>query len=284
MTAGNLLLLGLSVLLSAGRNAISKKTATVSRGRREFFLSQTLLFLSAALLVGVGCVRTLRTSGLTVLFGVIYGVLLILAQWMLTAALRSGNTSLCSVVYSLGFLLPTLSGTLFWQESFTARDGVGLALAVGVILLSAKSEKGSASPMPHILVAMLASGGLGIMQKVQQTSPTPEEKGAFLFIAFLVATLASLTAFLVCKKEPSEQQKKDRLSPILTGLCFGGANLCNTVLAGAMKSAVVFPTQNIGTVLLSTLFGMALFGERLTKKTAAVLLLCITTVLVFTVG
>lgn len=283
MTTGNLLLLGLSVLLSAGRNAISKKTATVSRGGREFFLSQTLLFLSAALLLGVGCVRTLRVSGLTVVLGVIYGVLLVLAQWMLTVALRSGNTSLCSVVYSFGFLLPTLSGALFWQETFTVRDGVGLALAVCVILLSAKREKGSGSPMPHILVAMLASGGLGIMQKVQQSSPEPEEKGVFLLIAFLVATLASLVALLTCKKAPTEQQKTDWISPVLTGLCFGGANLCNTVLAGAVKSAVVFPTQNIGTVLLSTLFGMALFGERFTKKTAAVLLLATATVLVFAI-
>ena len=282
MTAGNLLLLGLSVLLSAGRNAISKRTATGAGEGRDFFLSQTLLFLSAALLLGVGSVRTLRASGLTVLLGVIYGVLLVLAQWMLTAALRSGSTSLCSVVYSLGFLLPTLSGTLFWEESFTPKDGVGLALAVTVILLSAKRERGASTPMPHILAAMLASGGLGIMQKVQQTSPAPEEKGVFLLVAFLVATLASLTALLTCKKG-SKATKKDWLSPVLTGLCFGGANLCNTVLAGAVKSAVVFPAQNIGTVLLSTLLGILFFAERVTKKTAAVLLLCIATVLVFTV-
>lgn len=281
MTAENLLLLGASVLLSAGRNAVSKRTAVDMTDKRGFFLSQTVLFLSAALLLGAGSLRAPRTSGITLLYGVIYGVLLVLAQWMLTVSLARGNTSLCSVVYSLGFVLPTLSGALFWKESFTVRDGVGLALAVTVILLSAKREKETrSSPMPYILIAMLASGGLGIMQKVQQTSSAPEEKGVFLLVAFLVATLASLTAFLCCKREEAPH-RTPLVAPVLTGLCFGGANLCNTVLAGAMKSAVVFPTQNIGTVLLSTVLGMALFGEKMTLKTAVVLFFCIITVLVF---
>ena len=148
MTTENLLILGLSVLLSAGRNAVSKRTAVDMTDKRGFFLSQTVLFLCAALLLAVGSVRTLSASPLTLLYGVIYGVLLVLAQWMLTLSLARGNTSLCSVVYSLGFVLPTLSGTLFWNESFTLRDGVGLALAISVILLSAKREKGSGSPMP----------------------------------------------------------------------------------------------------------------------------------------
>ena len=71
------------------------------------------------------------------------------------------------------------------------------------------------------------------------------------------------------------------LNPAITGLCFGGANLLNTILAGRMKSAVFFPLQNISTILLSTLLGTLIFKEKITAKTAVIILLGALTVVVF---
>ena len=134
--------------------------------------------------------------------------------------------------------------------------------------------------LPYILIAMLASGGLGIMQKLQQAGESAHEKNAFLLSAFAVAFLASLIAFLCCpdKKLPSPSLV---IPPAVTGVCFGGANLCNTVLAGRMESAVFFPLQNISTILLSTLLGIVLFRERITPRIALMLAFGVVTVLIF---
>lgn len=69
----------------------------------------------------------------------------------------------------------------------------------------------------------------------------------------------------------------------MTGVCFGGANLFNTILAGKMKSAVFFPLQNISTILLTTLLGIVLFKEKITKKTALILSLGILVILLFSI-
>ena len=259
----------LSVFLSAGRNITSKKTAADAKDNSLFFLSQTVLLGCAALLLVIFNLGTAASiSTLTVIYGIIYGILLILSQWCFTLALRFGSTSICSVIYSMGFVLPTVSGALFWHENFTLLNLIGLVIVIAVILL--------------IIAAMTASGGLGIMQKVQQTSKYAEQQSAFLIISFIFAAAISLVALLI-----QRTKRKPKFScityPAVTGICFGGANLCNTILADMLSSAVFFPVQNISTILLSTLLGIILFKEKLTAKTVVILLLGITAVIIFSI-
>ena len=176
----NALYLTLSVLLSAGRNVFSKKTAITSGDNARFFLSQTILFSAAGLLMLIFNLDFYKeTSALTIFYGVIYGLLLISAQWLYTFALMSGYTSVCSVIYSLGFIVPTIAGTVFWNDEFTIKNVVGLVMAVGVILLTMKSDNtsstGSKKFVPIIIVAMFSAGGLGLMQKIQQTSEVSQK-------------------------------------------------------------------------------------------------------------
>lgn len=281
----NMLYLLVSVFLSSGRNITSKKIAADTNKKSQFFLLHTILFASAALLIFTFHIKELGfVSATTLLCGTIYGVLLILSQWLFTLALKNGKTSVCSVVYSLGFLLPTVSGSIFWNEPLSVLQIVGLFVAVAVIFLAAKKndteDKSKTIFFPFILIAMVSSGGLGIMQKVQQSSEVSDEIGAFLLIAFLFAFICSAVAMLLCRERVTFSATKI-LYPVFTGLCFGGANLCNTILAGRMKSAVFFPLQNIATILFSTLLGLVIFKEKLTLKVAGILILGITVIVLF---
>lgn len=282
----NLLYLFLSVTLSAGRNIASKKTAVYTNKKAQFFLSQTIIFASAALLLLLFYVNN-RTemAWITFVHGLAYGVLLISSQWMFTLALKNGNTSVCSVVYSLGFILPTVSGTLFWGEDFGFLQLIGVFVSVAIILLTAKKDgsekkRGNRFSTPCILIAMISSGGLGIMQKVQQSSAAAKEKGIFLLAAFSFAFFCSLAAFLFFR-ERTAFTVHEFVYPVFTGLCFGGANLCNTVLAGKMQSAVFFPLQNMSTILLTALSGVFIYKEKLTLKTAVIIVLGMAVIIMF---
>ena len=282
----NISYLFLSVSLSAGRNIMSKKTAFDTNKKSQFFLSQNILFAAASLLLfACGKNNFISVSAITLVYGIIYGIFLILSQWMFTLALKTGNTSVCSVIYSLGFILPTVSGTLFWDETMSFPDCVGVLLAVIIILLTTKksdreAEKKNKSFIPFILTAMFSSGGLGVMQKVQQTSKVADEKTAFLFVAFAFAFFCSFIALLF-SYEKVEWDIKKYSYPAFTGLCFGGANLCNTILAGKMKSAVFFPMQNISTILLTALLGIVVFKEKFTIKTTIILMLGMVVIFLF---
>ena len=132
---------------------------------------------------------------------------------------------------------------------------------------------------------MLSSGGLGIVQKLQQKSVYAEQKSLFLLIAFILASAASLLIALLSKEDNAPKPSKEKLAAAsCIGVCFGCCNLVNTTLAGRLPSALFFPTLNIGVILLSTVLGVLVFKEKLTKKDYSVLLLGGAAILLLNIG
>lgn len=272
------LLLGLSVVLSTGRNLFSKNLSDIRFGTKPFFLCQCALFLcGSAALVLFGKISIGVVAYQTLIYAAVYAILLIFAQWFYTAALAKGNTALCSTVYSLGFILPTLSGAILWAESFSFLDLLGVLCAISAVIVSSgkpQLKTGKSYYFAPLVIAMLASGGLGIVQKLQQKSAYAEQKSIFLLIAFTLAAVISLIFSLFAKNQGDTSFRRGKLAVAsCIGVCFGCCNLLNTTLAGLLDSAIFFPTLNIGVILLSMICGVIFFKERISKKEIVVLIL-----------
>ena len=80
--------------------------------------------------------------------------------------------------------------------------------------------------------------------------------------------LAFVYAVAYGKVACGNEQKKVILNifPVCAGLCFGLVSILNTLLAGRLPSAVIFPTLNVGVMMMCLIFGMIIFKERLNKK------------------
>ena len=276
------LLLALSIVLSTGRNLLSKDLSHVRFKTKAFFSCQSILFLFGAIaILSFGNVSFVSVASATVLYSIVYGFLLILAQWFYTAALSKGNTAACSTVYSLGFIFPTLSGAILFDEAFSFIDLLGVLSAVAAVVLSGlKVNKNERSAKSYyfipLVIAMLASGGLGIVQKIQQKSDYADQRPIFLLIAFLIAAGISSIFALMTKSTGSDTDvlRARRITvAALVGAFFGCCNLLNTLLAGLLDSAIFFPTLNIGVILLSTVSAAMIFKEKLSKKEILVLVL-----------
>ena len=284
-----LYLLTLSIVCSTARAVFSKKLGALSGGRRGFYLTQAVLFaVAAAVLLTLNVRSIARPSQTAVLLAVAYGVLTVLSQWMYTLSLTRCPVSVCAMVYSFGFILPTVFGTVVWREPVNAFKIVSILLCIATIFLaSGKSDAGAAKPrgLPlPLIVAMLASGGLGIVQKLQQKSAASGETGMFLCLAFVLATLLSLLAALAARKDAAP---KARIAPALAlpilvvGVCMAAANTANTLLAGLLPSAVIFPTVNVGVILASLAASALLLKEKPTRRQLAAFALGITAILLF---
>ena len=274
----------LSILLSTARNLCSKKISDAPFGSRKFFRLQSILFLSGGvLLLFFHSGKSL--SPLTFGYSLCYGILLLSAQWFYTIAMTQGNVGICSTIYSFGFVIPTAAGVLFWKDVLKITGGIGILLVLVAILLSgvdSKSEKSSSRKKGYLaplILAMVSSGGLGLMQKIQQSSPFPEERIPFVSMAFLFAGAVSLIASLFSPKEKKPSPKASVFFAILTGLAFSGSNLLNTSLAGMVPLTVFPPLLNSGTMVASSIVGSVLCREKLTKKDVSVLMLGILAIL-----
>ena len=280
----NVLWLIFAVMLGAGRSVFSKRMK--SDTQKSFYFNQFFLFLSGTIGIFLCNVKAFATVTVTtLLYGVLFGVVTIIAQWCYTVALGKGPTSICAMVYSFGFIFPTVSGPIFWNESFGITTLIGLLIAVLAIIASAFTDKkgnknGIGFIIPNI-VAMVASGGLGILQKVHQQSADKHNLDGFLVIAFIIATLISLVMTL-CVKDNAEKLKPS-VFPVLAGVCFGLASMVNTMLAGRMESTILFPTLNIGVMMACLVAGIVIFKEKPTKPQIIAFALGITSIIVLSI-
>lgn len=285
MSPLSIIFLALSVLLSTFRNLFSKRLSNAPFGSRRFFRLQSTLFLSGGILLLIFSFHAEKfLSPLTFSYAICYGLLLLSAQWLYTMAMKQGNVGICSTIYSFGFVIPTMAGVIIWNDSLKLTGGVGIVLVLVSILLSglaSKSEKKTdkKSYLAPLILAMVSSGGLGLMQKIQQSSPFPGERIPFVAVAFLFAGIVSLTISFVSAKEKTNSSVMSVFFAILTGLSFSGSNLLNTTLAGMVSLTVFPPILNIGTIVLSSLVGSVIFREKPTKTEMAVLVLGILAIL-----
>ena len=273
MDSISILLILLSVVLGASRNIFSKGVSKFRFGTKKFFFSQFSLFLAGSIaVILVEEIHLASIVPITAMYAFIYGILLICAQWYYIAALENSNIAVCSIFYALGFIFPTISGVLFWNETITYINGFGILCVIPAVVISGlktpktKNKVSNAGYILPLLISMLSAGGLGIMQIVQQKSLYQEQRPEFILVGFLLASVVSFICFVFAKSDDKNVLDKKYFMSAAAGVCYGGCNLLSTALAGRLDSAMFFPVYNIGVILLSTVLSYIIFKEKMQKK------------------
>ena len=282
------LLLALSTLLASLRNIMNKSFSGFSIKNREFFgLQATIFGCGSIALLLVNLFDFQGISLYTFFLALLYGGVLLSAQWFYTIALTKGKIAICATLYSFGFVFPTLAGFIVWDEEVTVFGILGILAVIPVLIISGtrkKEEKktNSLGFLIPLIIALVCSGGLGILQKIQQTSEYKNQRSTFILIAFLFAFITSLLFFLFKKKGDRPIDKRSLGFCTLVGVFFSVCNLLNTYLAGKLDSSVFFPILNISSILMSVLLGFIIYKERLTKKD--IFVLCLGTIAIILVN
>lgn len=262
---------------------ITKKYFTDKNGALSagFVFNAVSTLVAAAVLLLWGGFGT--ASVFTLLMGIAFGAITALQGITSITALGCGPMSYTSVIISFSTLISALSGVMFFGETLGWAQTVGIILMLASFALAA--ERGSETKKANLkwiilcLVAFFATGAIGVMQKVHQSSPYKGELNAFLVIAFASsAVICSLMAVFLrareCRIEGNGEREGNGKKAIaaalclmlVSGACAAANNKFNLYLSGVMESAVFFPIVNGGGLVLSTLAAVTVFRERLTRK------------------
>ena len=277
------LLLILSLLAALGGTVMKKLyTNRVASGISAGFVYNAICGLVAAVVLlawgGFG-----EASLFTVLLGALFGAVTALQGIANIAALQCGPMSYTTVIISFSTLISALSGVLFFGESLGWVQIVGIALMLVSFVLATEQRTGEKRAtwrwLALCLVAFFATGGIGIMQKVHQSSSHKGELSAFLILAFAVSSLLCVVFSLLLKRRERTQKKEEAPKQTssaqrwillavmaVSGGCVAVNNKFNLYLSGVLDSAVFFPIVNGGGLVLATLAALLLFRERPSKK------------------
>ena len=295
---GNYALMIISLFASA-LGTVTRKYFTDKSGSG---IASKCIYTAASCLVAALCLAAvgdmMKPSAFTALLSILFGTITALQGIAMLTAMRLGPVSYTMMFSSFSTVITALSGVLFFNESITPLKIFGILLMlvsfVFAVERSKDNKKGNFAWLMLCIAVFLGTGGIGLMQKVYQTSEYKNELDIFLVLAFIVcAAVASLASAILShtkeKKNPlfPEIDKKQAVFLILFtlggGVCVAINNKLNLFLSGVLDTSVFFPIANGGAVVLSTLFAFFFFKERLSLRrwiglfigVLAVVLLCI---------
>ena len=277
------LLIILSVIASAligilrGKYAKSYPMSGVYLWRFNFY--QNIFCFLSILLIYLFSGTEFSFSVFSVLLGALLAVANILSLEGLLQAQACGSFAYTSVIVALSAIIPSMSGPVLFGEKVTFSQFAGIALMVICILLSPAKDEGdkrlfSLKWLLFCAVAFVFSGAVGVVQKIHQNNAVHKaEMPALLltcfFVSFVISGIRLITERGRMKKSGESLNKLTLavlLFPAVSGLCFAFPHTINLFLSGRLASVVFFPTINLCPMMLTMLYAVFGFRERLSAK------------------
>ncbi|MFT5754879.1 MAG: drug/metabolite transporter (DMT)-like permease [Flavobacterium sp.] len=223
------------------------------------------------------------------LFGsFILGSLFILVFNILGKTSQENGVSVASVSSKMSMIIPILFGIFFFKESITFPKVIGILIALVAVYFTSKKEAGKVE-MKNFIFPILLFFGAGIVDTsvsyLQYTYLKESEIALFSATTFLSAFFFGI---LISIFKTIKGDFKFRGKSIIGGVFLGIPNyfsmyfLIKALHNKNLESATVFTLINIGVILLSTIFGIILFKEKLLKQNYLGIALAIIAVILVT--
>lgn len=215
-------------------------------------------------------------SGVTTLFpkstqlpqalglGAINGALYLFSFILFQRSVKKNGVVLSSIFMKLGLLVPLVLSILVFGEAPTVLQIIGFCIAIGaIILINLKTDASDTRMGPLLIFLLLMGGSADAMSKIYEETGPVSLSSQFLFYTFLVAFVLCIILMLIKKQRIGRNE-------ILYGCLIGIPNFFSAkfllLSLDTVPAVVAYPTFSVGTILVVTLVGVAVFKERLTIK------------------
>lgn len=242
-----------------------------------------------------------RPSPLLLLIASIFGLVFAGTVMLILVSFAKGPMGLVTLIFNLCCAVPAVTGVVIFKEGMNWMKGIGLALFLGVVLLSwrdgeAKGQQGKKEYvpakvwMPVTILTMLMNGSLSMMQNMAvQWCPT-ESINVFNFWAYLIGGSALWIGVIVSKigkKDFSEVKAKPVNFYVLALVCGILASAGNILIMHALKtmpSSIVYPLQCSLLTVATYLISLFYYKEARTKLGIPMVLLGLVSIVFLTVA
>jgi drug/metabolite transporter (DMT)-like permease len=219
---------------------------------------------------------------------ILLGALFILVFNIMALAVQKSGIMIATIFQKMSLIAPTFLAILFYNESSGYMKWSGILLAiVSIVLISYNSDNKSQTIKPESLLLFPALTFLGSC--MIDSSIFLIEKQGFVQngdIGF-VATLflfAGITGAIIWLYQYISGKTNFAWKNVIAGICLGVPNffsiyLLFVALQQGIEGSVVFPVNNAGVLLLSSLYGILIFSEPLNRYKIAGFFLAIMAIL-----
>jgi multidrug transporter EmrE-like cation transporter len=245
----------------------------------NYLVASAISFLLLAWGGGASRGHLVSPGAATLALGGAAGVIYVLGFLLLMAGIGRLPLAVPVTVARLSVVLPIAVSTVLWHESPGFFPWLGIALGLLAIILFGRSLAGSgrvshAGGRSSLIVASLfVVLGLGdvVLKAFRELAPDVDRL-AFTCILFAVA--AVLTWLLVLVRRIAFDRRTFCL-----GLLLGVPNLCSTIFTlralRSVPASIAFPFINLTVIAGTTVLGLLIWRERLSRLGFAALVLAV---------
>lgn len=271
------LLLLLTIVLFVFQSTALKKIEVDSIRQNLLVTAISSGMIAAAL--GVWALITgLTFSAVTLLYGLLFGIVFIVCLACYQFALKTGPMTYTAFFFSASMLIPASAGLIFWKEPLTWSVIAGIILFLCAFYFISvfggeKGEKGSLRWMILCFFTWLTNGSLSIVLKLQSTSlakqDLPAESAQIMLVSFAVAAVGALIVWAIMGRghygEDMTFTKKNLLQITLMAIGTGGGNVLVSYLTGIIPSSYLFPVFQGALMVVLTLYSAFALKEKISK-------------------
>ncbi|MBR5502464.1 MAG: EamA family transporter [Oscillospiraceae bacterium] len=247
----------ISLIMRVSEDHVSAKKSMLAT---NYFICMSL----AAGFVGFGNLLPQDTAlPRTLAMGAVNGAFYLAGFLMFQLSVPKYGLVMSSIFMKMGLLVPITLSLLLFGERPTAVQILGFAIAVCAIIAlnMKKGERGSVGA--GLLVLLLSAGSSNAMSKVYEEYGSAALKNQFLFYTFFSACLLCTLLVLKNGERPCG---KDLLFGVIIGVPNFFSSRFLLLSLSSVPAVIAYPTFSVAAMLIVTLAGVVLFGEKLTRQ------------------
>ena len=261
-----------ALLCKAGGSDNITKKDTMLLNFKVFFVA----FLCSLIFVINNLSQLFSISSFSLALSVFFAISVTVTQIAQMKAMGNGPASIVTLIYSSAFLIPIIYSLFALKESVSLAQWGGIVLLILSLVLSIfkrEDKRVLKCWLPSALLSMLCSGISAIIQKIHQSSAYSDEIYIFLVCCLFFSSVFTGAAYLLTSKPKDEERKfvsiqkvqlRKNVLPLSLGICVGVLNYLNLMLSGKLPSIILFPTYNVGSLLLVSIISFILFKQKTT--------------------
>lgn len=272
-------------------NKVYQKQNGTSLRTASAFNSLIGLF-TAIIFFGVNGFK-INVTWYSLIMATIYATLIMVYTVLSFKLLKEGSMALYTLfLMTGGMLLPYVFGLIFLNEPFSWPKTIGLVVIMsGVVLSNLKSKSSTnATVLILCLIVFVLNGFVSITSKLHQSGTTfpTVNTNEFVILTGFVKFIGAGFLFLISKKDDGELTEKRPNAILLiivltlaSAVVQGISSSLQLMSAIKLPASVLYPFITGGTIIFSSIAGVLLFKDKLSKQLIISIALCFIGTLLF---
>ena len=201
------------------------------------------------------------------------GILFVAIFFVMAMTSQKNGVSVASVAGKMSVVIPVFFGIFLYNESFSFLKITGIFIVLIAVYLTSFKEEKSISQKNTLLFPVLLFLGSGtidtVLKYIEINFVSKEDVSIFSGSLFGIAAIVGCLFLLIKQiKQPTSFEIKNLIAGILLGVpnYFSIIFLIKSLQNRGFESSMLFTINNVGIVVLSTIFGVVLFKEHFSLK------------------